>query len=56
MKDDNMSATEYIKYAVAKKGNLIQNSPVLKKVLCGYQENHCEKIQGGGQEIAVMVG
>jgi len=27
--------------------------------LCGYQENHCKrkcKIQGGGQEMAVMVG
>jgi len=36
---------------------LIQNSPAVKKV-CGPQEDHCEKrceIQGGGQEMAVMV-
>ena len=35
-----------------------KNSPALKKV-CGSQEGHCKKrceIQGGGQEMAVMVG
>jgi len=40
-----------------KEGNLIQNSPAVKKV-CG-PKGHCEKnceIQGGGQEMAVMVG
>jgi len=33
-------------------------SPAVKKV-CGSQEDHCEKrfkIQGGSQEMAVMVG
>jgi len=36
---------------------LIQNSPALKSVRP--QKGHCEKrceIQGGGQEMAVMVG
>jgi len=31
----------------------------LQKRVCGPQEGHCEKrceIQGGGQEMAVMVG
>jgi len=40
-----------------KKLNLIQNSPVVKKV-CNPQEGHCEKrceIQDGSQEMAVMV-
>jgi len=35
-----------------------KNSPAAKTV-CGPQEGHCEKrceIQGGGQEMAVMVG
>jgi len=35
-----------------------KNSPAVKKV-CGPQEGHCEKrceIQGGGQEMAVMIG
>ena len=40
------------------KSNLIQNSQAVKKV-CGpekgYGEKRCE-IQGGGQEMAVMVG
>ena len=38
--------------------NLIQNSQALKKV-CGPQKGYGEKrceIQGGGQEMAVMVG
>ena len=38
--------------------NLIQNSQAVKKV-CGPQKGHGEKrceIQGGGQEMAVMVG
>ena len=39
-------------------GNLIQNSQAVKKE-CGpqngYGEKRCE-IQGGGQEMAVMVG
>ena len=38
--------------------NLIQNSQAVKKVcgpLKGYGEKRCE-IQGGGQEMAVMVG
>ena len=38
--------------------NLIQNSQAVKKV-CGPQKGYGEKrceIQGGGQEIAVMVG
>jgi len=37
---------------------LIQNSPAVKKV-CGPKKGHSEKrceIQGGGQEMAVMVG
>ena len=37
---------------------LIQNSQAVKKVCClqkGYGEKRCE-IQGGGQEMAVMVG
>jgi len=37
---------------------LIQNSSAVKKV-CGPEEGHCEKryeIQGGGQEMAVIVG
>jgi len=37
---------------------VIQNSPVVKKV-CSPEEDHCEKrckIQGDGQEMAVMVG
>jgi len=37
---------------------LIQNSPAVKKV-CGPKKGNCEKrceIQGGGQEMAVMVG
>jgi len=36
----------------------IQNSPAVKKV-SSPEEGHCEKIceiQGGGQEMAVMVG
>jgi len=35
-----------------------KNSPAVKKV-CGPQEGYCEKrceIQGGSQEIAVMIG
>ena len=43
---------------VEDKNNLIQNSQAVKKV-CGpekgYGEKRCE-IQGGGQEMAVMVG
>ena len=38
--------------------NLIQNSQAVKKV-CGPQKGYGEKrceIQGGGQEMAVMVG
>ena len=38
--------------------NLIQNSQAVKKVCSpqkGYDEKRC-KIQGGGQEMAVMVG
>ena len=38
--------------------NLIQNSQAVKKV-CGPQKGYCEKrceIQGGGLEMAVMVG
>ena len=38
--------------------NLIQNSQAVKKVCVpqkGYGEKRCE-IQGGGQEMAVMVG
>ena len=38
--------------------NLIQNSQAVKKV-CGPQKGYDEKrcgIQGGGQEMAVMVG
>ena len=38
--------------------NLIQNSQAVKKV-CGPQKSYGEKrceIQGGGQEMAVMVG
>jgi len=45
----------WLKYCVR---YLIQNSPAVKKV-CSHQEGHCEKryeIQGGGQEMAVMVG
>jgi len=41
-----------------KKWNLIQNSPVVKKV-CSPEKGHCEKrceIQGGSLEIAMMVG
>jgi len=41
-----------------KKWNLIQKQPSCKKV-CGPQECCCEKrceIQGGGQEMAVIVG
>ena len=37
---------------------LIQNSQAVKKQ-CGPQKGYCEKrceIQGGGQEMAVMVG
>ena len=40
------------------KFNLIQNSQAVKKV-CGPQKGYGEKrceIQGGGQEMAVMVG
>ena len=40
------------------KTNLIQNSQAVKKV-CGPQKGYGEKrceIQGGGQEMAVMVG
>ena len=40
------------------KDNLIQNSQAVKKV-CGPQKGYGEKwceIQGGGQEMAVMVG
>ena len=40
------------------KYNLIQNSQAVKKV-CGPQKGYGEKrceIQGGGQEMAVMVG
>jgi len=36
----------------------MQNSPSIRKV-CGPQESHCEKrceIQGGGKEMAVMMG
>ena len=39
-------------------GHLIQNSQAVKKV-CGPQKGYGEKrceIQGGGQEMAVMVG
>jgi len=46
----------YTLYNYKKKWNLIQ--PAVKKV-CGPQEGHCEKrceIQGGGQEMAMMVG
>jgi len=38
--------------------NLIQNSPAVKKSVRpqkGHSEKKCE-IQGGGQEMAVMVG
>ena len=41
-----------------KNNNLIQNSQAVKKV-CGPQKGYGEKrceIQGGGQEMAVMVG
>ena len=45
-------------YKYKKKRNLIQNSQAVKKE-CGpekgYGEKRCE-IQGGGQEMAVMVG
>ena len=43
---------------LAVKNNLIQNSQAVKKV-CGPQKGYGEKrceIQGGGQEMAVMVG
>jgi len=39
--------------------NLIQKQPSCVKKVCGPQESFCEKrceIQGGGQEMAVMVG
>jgi len=41
-----------------KKWNLIEKQPSCKK-MCSPQENHCEErceIQGGGQEMVVMVG
>jgi len=41
-----------------KKWNLIENSPSVKKSVHP-QKGHCEircEIQGGGQEMAVMVG
>ena len=43
---------------IQKEMNLIQNSQAVKKVCSpqkGYGEKRCE-IQGGGQEMAVMVG
>ena len=43
---------------LSSKLNLIQNSQAVKKV-CGPQKGYGEKrceIQGGGQEMAVMVG
>ena len=51
----------YLKYFISKCTNyiyLIQNSQAVKKV-CGPQKGYGEKrceIQGGGQEMAVMVG
>ena len=55
----------YFKYFISKCTNyiyiyiyLIQNSQAVKKV-CGPQKGYGEKrceIQGGGQEMAVMVG
>jgi len=35
--------------------NVIQNSPAVKKSVWPHCEKRCE-IQGGGQEMAVMVG
>ena len=46
-------------FCVICNSNLIQNSQAVKKKQCspqkGYGEKRCE-IQGGGQEMAVMVG
>jgi len=52
LNDGSILATQY-----KKKWNLIQNSPVVKKVRPqkGHSEKRCE-IQGGGQEMALMVG
>jgi len=39
--------------------DLIQKQQSCKKNVCSPQEGHCEKIceiQGGGQEMAAMVG
>ena len=47
----------YFKY-IAINYNLIQNSQAVK-IVCGPQKGYGEKrceIQGGGQEMAVMVG
>jgi len=47
-----------ILYTVCKKQNVIQNSPAVKKILRP-QKGHCGQrcgIQGGSQEMAVMVG
>ena len=47
----------FAEYKYKKTQNIIQNSQAVKKV-CGPQKGHGEKrceIQGGGQEMAVMV-
>ena len=52
--EDTISVTGFDKVNT----NLIQNSQAVKKV-CGPQKGYGEKrceIQGGGQEMAVMVG
>jgi len=44
---------------ILRKVNLIQNSPSCKKGVCGPKKAFVKKryeIQGGGQEMAVMVG
>jgi len=52
-----MKIRSIVDYNYKKKWNLIQKQPVKK--VCGPQKGHCEKryeIQGGSQEMAVMVG
>ena len=54
----NYTPSLYRSYLSAGKVYLIQNSQAVKKV-CGPQKGYGEKrceIQGGGQEMAVMVG
>ena len=58
MATDDIDMTSEVTTDVTSNEYLIQNSQAVKKV-CGPQKGYSEKrceIQGGGQEMAVMVG